>query len=205
MDDAGTFDELRHRHDALVSRMSPTARHQAFPTVYARPVPREATKIADPTLPLRGEIALLREELAAQKRENGRLAILLRELSRPMSQRIEPPTREVMEEFCRAMNAAGRNVGGQPWSDFWLTTKRRHRPVSHPRQVCMWLVREICPSPSFPMIARSFNMTDHTSIMYGCKQAIGIMDGDPGVRHVAMSVLRKFGVNTEALEKRDTP
>ena len=83
MDDAGTFDELRHRHDALVSRMSPTARHQAFPTVYARPIPREATKVADPTLPLRGEIALLREELAAQKRENGRLAILLRELSRP--------------------------------------------------------------------------------------------------------------------------
>lgn len=201
MDDAGTFRQLRAKHDALVSRMSPTARHQAFPQTYARPMPREATKVVDPTLPFRAEIALLKEELASVKRENGRLTILLQESSRPLWQRVEPPVREVMEEFCRVMNDAGRNVAGYPWGLDWLRTKRRMHPISHPRHVCIWLVREICPSLSYPMIGAAFGGKDHTSIMYACQKASGIMDGDPGVRQVAVSVLRKFGVNAEPLEK----
>lgn len=197
----GIADELRERQEAIASRLSPAARHQAFPTVYARPIPREATKVADPTLPLRAELALLREELGEVKRENGRLTILVRELSRPMSQRIEPPMRDVTQAFCEAMNDAGRNVEDKPWSDELLKTKRRIHPISHPRQVCIWLVREICVSPSTPMIAAIFGGMDHTSVLYACKKAASLMDVDPGLRHVAVSVLRKFGVNPGLLEE----
>lgn len=205
MDDAGTFRELRAKHDALVSRLSPTARHQAFPQTYARPIPREATKVGDPTQPLRAEIALLKEEIASVKRENGRLTILLQESSRPLWQRIEPPVREVMEAFCAAMNDAGRTVAGYPWTLDWLRTKRRIHPISHPRHVCIWLVSEICHSLSLPMIGAAFGGKDHTSIMYARQKAPGIMNRDPGVRQVAVSVLRKFGVNAELLEKGGEP
>ena len=206
MDDNGTFNELRAKHDALVSRLSPAARHQAFPDRYVRPIPREAKTVVDPTQPFRAEIALLREELAATKRENGRMTILLQELSRPMRHRLEPSIRDVLDEFCRVMNDAGRNINGEPWNMNWLRTKRRMYPVSHPRHVCMWLVREICVSLSLPMIGAALGGMDHTSIMHGCKKAQSIMDADPGLRHVAIAVLRRFGVNTKPIEdKADQP
>lgn len=202
MDRIGIHEELAERRESIASRLSPTARHQAFPTVYARPVPREATVIVDPTPPLRAEIALLNEEVARLKRENGRLTVLVAELSRPISQRVEPPMREVTIAFCDAMNAAGRNVDDKPWSNEWLQTKRRIHPISHPRQVCIWLVREICPSPSTPMIASIFGGgMDHTSVLHACRRAASLMDVDPGLRQVAVSVLRKFGVNPALLEK----
>lgn len=201
MERLGIADELRDKQESIASRLSPAARHQAFPNVYARPAPREAKKIEDPTLPFRAEIALLKEEIASVKRENGRLTILVKELSRPMAHRIEPPMQDVMAEFCFVMNESGRNVDGNPWSDIWLTTKRRIHPISHPRHVCIWLVREICLSPSLPMIGAVFGGLDHTSIIYACKKAPGIMRADSGLRQVAINVLRKFGVNPAALEQ----
>lgn len=205
MDQLGIVRELQERQEAIAARLSPAARHQAFPNKYARPVPREATKIGDPTKPLRAEIALLKEELASVKRENGRLTILLRERSRPFEDRVEPSIREVMDEFCRAMNESGRNVDGDPWSDVILKTKRSTWNISRPRHVCMWLVRRICPSPSLPIIGAAFGNKDHTTIMHGCEKAHERMEADPGLRHVAIAVFRKFGVSTEFLEKGEQP
>lgn len=203
MDQLGIVHELQERQEAIAARLSPAARHQAFPTKYARPVPREATKVQDATIPLRAELALLREELAVAKRENGRLTILLREMSRPIEERIEPGIREVISEFCRLMNEAGRNVDGEPWSDLMIKTKRSMHPISRPRQVCMWLVRQICRSPSLPTIAVAFGKKDHTTVMHACKKAHDRMDADPCLRHVAISVFRKFGVDTTFLEVAD--
>lgn len=205
MDQLGIVRELQERQEAIASRLSPAARHQAFPNKYARPVPREARVMEDPTKPLRAEIALLKEELANVKRENGRLTILLREKSRPFEDRVEPSIREVMDEFCRAMNESGRNIDGEPWSDVILKTKRSTWNISHPRHVCMWLIRKICPSPSLPMIGAAFGGKDHTTIMHGCQTAHERMDADPGLRHVAITVFRKFGVSTAVLEKGEQP
>lgn len=207
LDGIGYARHLKAERERILANVP--AAHRA--RIMGRPLPsaeserREAKKVEDPTKPFRAEIALLKEELAETKRENGRLTMLLRELSRPMIQRIEPPMSEVMQEFCRVMNDAGRDVAGEPWGLTWLKTKRRIHPISHPRHVAIWLVREICPSPSSPMIGAAFGGKDHTTILYACQKAPGIMDADPGLRHVAISVLRKFGVNTAPLERGGEP
>jgi len=200
MERLGIVDDLRERREAAVARISPTARNRAFPGLYPAPTQRQASIIKDPTAALRNEIAALKQELAQEKQRNGRLTVLLAELSRPLELRREPPMEDVMLEFCKAMNDSGRTIDGAPWSLVWLRTTRRIHPVSHPRQVCMWLVKQICTHASLAMLGLAFGGRDHTTIIYACERAPIIMDTDPGVRQVAISVLRSFGVEPVGLE-----
>lgn len=194
------MDELRERRESAVARISPAARNRAFPSLYPAPQQRQATLLKDPTAALRHEIAALKQELSQEKLRNGRLTILLAELSRPLEMRREPPMEDVMLQFCKAMNDAGRTINGDPWSLMWLRTARRMHPVSHPRQVCMWLVKQICTHASLAMLGLAFGGRDHTTIIYACERAPLIMDADPGVRQVAIAVLRSFGVEPIGLE-----
>lgn len=205
MERLGIVDEYRERRESIAERLSPSAKHQAFPRVYARPVPREATKVVDPTPPLRAEIAALNAQVALLKQENGRLTVMVAELSRPLVMRMAVPIEAVMNTFCTAMAAAGRTVEYEPWSLLWLRTSRRTRPIAYPRHVCMWLVRVICSEASSNMIGHAFGGKDHTSVLYANKNAPIIMSADPGLRHVAASVLRTYGVDPAELEKGGRP
>lgn len=194
----GIPQELAEKREAIASKLSPMARRQAFPGIYATPVPREATVVADPTPPLKAEIAALKAEILALKQENDRLLVLS---SKPKADAEEPTIKEVVDAFCDEMNARELFVGDERWSMSLIRSPRRSHTVSRPRQVCMWLVRTLCSRPSYPVIGQFFGGKDHTTIMHGMKKTPSVLEARPEMLDVATTVLRSFGVVLARLER----
>jgi chromosomal replication initiation ATPase DnaA len=50
-----------------------------------------------------------------------------------------------------------------------ILSRDRHHPIVQARFASMWLCRNVEePRPSYPLIARFHNRTDHTQCMYAC-------------------------------------
>ena len=62
-----------------------------------------------------------------------------------------------------------------------LKSKRRTKTLVHPRQIAMFLSRELTDS-SFPEIGREFGGKDHTTIIHACRQIEKAMDDDASLR-----------------------
>ena len=62
-----------------------------------------------------------------------------------------------------------------------LKSKRRTKTVVHPRQIAMYLSRELTDA-SFPEIGRDFGGKDHTTIIHACRQIEKAMDNDTSLR-----------------------
>jgi len=58
-----------------------------------------------------------------------------------------------------------------------LKSRRRSKTLVHPRQIAMYLCRELTDS-SYPEIGRQFGGKDHTTIIHACKQVIKAKDID---------------------------
>lgn len=58
-----------------------------------------------------------------------------------------------------------------------LKSKRRTKTLVHPRQIAMFLARELTDS-SFPEIGREFGGKDHTTIIHACRQIEKALDED---------------------------
>jgi chromosomal replication initiator protein len=61
-----------------------------------------------------------------------------------------------------------------------LKSRRRSKTLVHPRQIAMYLCRELTDS-SYPEIGRQFGGKDHTTIIHACKQVIKAKDSDSGL------------------------
>jgi len=62
-----------------------------------------------------------------------------------------------------------------------LKSRRRSKTLVHPRQIAMYLCRELTDA-SFPEIGRHFGGKDHTTIIHACKQITKAQDVDPGLK-----------------------
>lgn len=62
-----------------------------------------------------------------------------------------------------------------------LKSKRRTKTLVHPRQIAMFLSRELTDS-SFPEIGREFGGKDHTTIIHACRQIEKALDDDTALR-----------------------
>ena len=62
-----------------------------------------------------------------------------------------------------------------------LKSKRRTKTVVHPRQIAMYLSREMTDA-SFPEIGREFGGKDHTTIIHACRQIEKAMEKDSSLR-----------------------
>jgi chromosomal replication initiator protein len=62
-----------------------------------------------------------------------------------------------------------------------MKSKRRTKALVHPRQVAMYLCREITQQ-SYPEIARHFGGKDHTTIMHACRQIEKAKESDPDLQ-----------------------
>lgn len=62
-----------------------------------------------------------------------------------------------------------------------LKSKRRTKTLVHPRQIAMYLSREMTNS-SFPEIGRDFGGKDHTTIIHACKQIEKALETDSTLR-----------------------
>jgi hypothetical protein len=191
-DGIGHTDMLVAKRESMVARLSPGARHAAFPKLYARPIPREATVLSDATAPLKEEIARLRAQNADLERENARLHRTVEEFFQP---KVKPVKIEaVLVAFVAAMVAAGRTINDKPYSSAHLFSIRRDRLYSDPRLVCMWLCR-VLTRDSFPNIAKAIGNRDHTTALHAFRRGPEIVDADPVLRDVAASVQLSLGAS----------
>ena len=62
-----------------------------------------------------------------------------------------------------------------------LKSKRRTKTLVYPRQIAMFLSRELTAS-SFPEIGREFGGKDHTTIIHACRQIEKALDNDTALR-----------------------
>ncbi|MGH7205657.1 MAG: chromosomal replication initiator protein DnaA, partial [Nitrospiraceae bacterium] len=58
-----------------------------------------------------------------------------------------------------------------------LKSRRRSKTLVHPRQIAMYLCRELTDA-SFPEIGRQFGGKDHTTIIHACKQITKAKEAD---------------------------
>ncbi len=68
-----------------------------------------------------------------------------------------------------------------------LSSDRRHKAVTVPRQVAMYLVRELTRM-SFPEIGRRFGGKDHSTVISACKRVSSLIDTDPSIKQAVDSI-----------------
>ncbi len=73
-----------------------------------------------------------------------------------------------------------------------LKSKRRTKTLIQPRQIAMFLCRELTNS-SFPEIGREFGGKDHTTIMHACKQIEKSLESNHSLRAAIESLKDEIG------------
>ncbi|MCS6797939.1 MAG: chromosomal replication initiator protein DnaA [Myxococcota bacterium] len=74
-----------------------------------------------------------------------------------------------------------------------LKSHRRHRSVTYPRMIAMYLCRERVGA-SLPAIGQSFNGKDHTTVLSAVRKIKGLLDAnDPRTRAAVDAIERKLG------------
>ncbi|MCA9695915.1 MAG: chromosomal replication initiator protein DnaA, partial [Myxococcales bacterium] len=68
-----------------------------------------------------------------------------------------------------------------------LKGKRRHRGISRPRMVAMYLCRQLTGS-SFPEIGMRFGGKDHSTVINACKRIESLQEEDPDLRGAVESL-----------------
>lgn len=64
-----------------------------------------------------------------------------------------------------------------------LTGPSRHRHFVRPRQLAMWLIKEVGgPRYSYPQIGQMFGGRDHTTVMHAVRVVNDLRDNDPEYR-----------------------
>ena len=72
-----------------------------------------------------------------------------------------------------------------------LRSKRRHRVVSHPRGIAMFLCRKHTQA-SFPQIAKGFEKKDHTTVIAAFRKVTNAMESDIATRAEVEAIERKL-------------
>ncbi len=72
-----------------------------------------------------------------------------------------------------------------------LKGTKRNRSVSLPRQVAMYLCREVL-GMSYPEIGESFGGRDHTTIINGCRKITGLLDTDGSLQSTVDAIRRQI-------------
>src|SRR5690554_4286790 len=72
-----------------------------------------------------------------------------------------------------------------------LKSKKRNRPISYPRQIAMYLCREMTDL-SLPKIGDLFGGRDHTTVIHACDKIANDMESDPQVRKTVNSLIKRI-------------
>jgi chromosomal replication initiator protein len=73
-----------------------------------------------------------------------------------------------------------------------LKSKRRTKTLVYPRQIAMFLSRDLTDA-SFPEIGRDFGGKDHTTIIHACKQMQKSQETDTALRATIESLKEEIG------------
>ena len=102
---------------------------------------------------------------------------LLSDLGARVTRRLTPDS--ILGSVCDAFHASERELKGP----------RRHRHVTVPRQIAMYLIRGLTDA-SLPAIGELFGGRDHTTVINALKRIEQLRAADPGLRH-RIDTLRK--------------
>jgi len=72
-----------------------------------------------------------------------------------------------------------------------LKSKKRTKTIVQPRQIAMYLCRELTPL-SFPEIGRHFGGKDHTTVIHACRQIEKRIQDDAAFKQLVESVMRQL-------------
>jgi chromosomal replication initiator protein len=72
-----------------------------------------------------------------------------------------------------------------------LISERRARAVARPRQVAMWLAKQIT-TRSLPDIGRRFGGRDHTTVLHAVRRIEALKGEDAGIARDVDALLRKL-------------
>jgi len=72
-----------------------------------------------------------------------------------------------------------------------MQSKRRSRVVARPRQVAMYLAKQLTPR-SLPEIGRRFGGRDHTTVMHAVKKVDELLAEDDGLARDVESLRRRL-------------
>ena len=186
--------DLATKREAVASRLSPAARHQAFPTVYARPVPPPADRknLQAKIRKLEGQLDEAKVTIQKLTADNETLRRIIESPRVESTARRCASAKDVMTAFCESLNRNGFRVDEELWTLEHMQCARRSRILARPRQVCMWTVVQICRHLSLPMIGHAFGGRDHTTVMHGRNGAAEIMREMPALAIVAREVIDQF-------------
>ena len=96
-----------------------------------------------------------------------------------------PKPRRAMAEILDAVAAAAGIERAR------LLGPCRARDLVRPRQLCMVLLRRLCPGASLPAIG-FFLRRDHTTVLYGIRRAEALLARDPAFRALHAKALRQL-------------
>ena len=73
-----------------------------------------------------------------------------------------------------------------------MVSARRSRDVARPRQVAMYLARELTPH-SLPMIGRLFGNRDHTTVMHAIREIERRIETEPEIAYAVAAITAAVG------------
>lgn len=197
----GIVAEQTAKREGAVARLSPGARHAAFPRLYAKPaaLPTEASE-------LRQRASRLTDEVAHLARENSTLRATVDRLIEAEKQReiedisVSLPDRaysfsEVISAYLKALETVGYTIDGGRVTLAHLKGPQKARDFAYARHVGIWLCRKFCLRMSYPALARALNYVDHTSTRHGFIHAPKVMAIRPQLSAAAHIVITKLEVH----------
>ncbi|MCX7004640.1 MAG: chromosomal replication initiator protein DnaA [bacterium] len=81
-----------------------------------------------------------------------------------------------------------------------LRSSKRPRAIVHPRQIAMYLCRELTTS-SLTDIAQSFGGKDHTTVLYACRKIEQVKEQDEMINQQLHALKRRLGSSEERCEQ----
>lgn len=197
-DPLGIVAEQQAKREAAVRGLSPMAKHQRFPQIYAKPLPvptsaemlrRQLQDLTKVNADLRKANADLRAMVAALQAQLE--SAITAEAEKLIKRRHSPA--DVINVFLMFYNR-GRVV---QWTIDHLRSPRRARDHTIPRHVCIWLVKKLCSHYSLPQIGRLFGNRDHTTAMHAIARAPFWLLIEPALKEAADATLARFGALDE--------
>jgi hypothetical protein len=172
----GIFATLQAKRASIAESLSPAARHQAFPTVYAKPMPFDRGADAD-----RQELHRLRLENTNLKAKVSGLEVQVEKLLMTQDKMAAQVARRITVNDAFPAASVERIIAVV--CKHWGVTPANLRSSSHrrvfawPRHAAYRLLLDLL-NLSSPNIGRCFGGRDHTTVLSGLKNARRLRDNN---------------------------
>lgn len=203
----GIYAEQVAKREAVVARLSPAARHQAFPKLYARPTPGETAYQITVNCKTGERViqGLVLPPAAPVERKPHPRPVVRPPLPQPIKSG-KLGVREMVaaqrEGIQTIILVCARHWNVTPQA---LTAFGRVRIFARPRQAAMLLMRDLL-GLSFPAIGLALGRRDHTTALDGARRAQELLETDAawGARyHAALAELK--GLKTAEATRAGAP